>query len=292
MKVLILGADGMIGHKMAQSLYEEHGLEIILNSRSNSKILSQLYPECKIFKYDFLRDDINNFLEISAPDVIINAAGITIRRGADDIKKATLVNSVFPHKIDKWVSKFGKRLIHFSTDCVFSGKKGDYLDNDIPDAEDNYGKTKADGEINSKNTLTIRSTMIGREMFNKTELMEWVFSNKNKKIYGFKNAIYSGVTTLWMSKTVVKILKEFPSLTGTYNISSEPISKFDLISKINNRFKLNIDIEADNSIFYNKSLNSSKFFLKTNLEKPKWDKMLLRLFNDSIKNNKIYNLND
>jgi dTDP-4-dehydrorhamnose reductase len=290
MKVLILGADGMIGHKMAQSLSEEHGLEVILNSRSNSKILSQLYPKCKVYEYDFLKDDINNLLDIVTPDLIINAIGITIRRGADNINKASQINSVFPHKIDKWVSKFGKRLIHFSTDCVYSGKKGDYLDYDIPDAEDNYGKTKADGEINSENTLTIRSSMIGREMFNKTELMEWILSNKNKKICGFKNVVYSGVTSLWMSKTVVKIIKEFPSLNGIYNISSEPISKFDLISKINNCFELNIDIEADNSFFSNKSLNSSKFFLKTNLEKPNWDKMLLKLYNDSVESRNIYNL--
>tara|TARA_B100001175_G_C19469742_1_gene621100 strand:+ start:419 stop:1294 length:876 start_codon:yes stop_codon:yes gene_type:complete len=290
MKVLILGADGMIGHKMAQSLNEEYGLEIILNSRSKSKVLSQLYPKCKVYKYDFLKDDINNFLDIVTPDIIINALGITIRRGADDIKKAYQINSVFPHKIDKWVSKFSKRLIHFSTDCVYSGKKGDYLDHDIPDAKDNYGKTKADGEINSENTLTIRSSMIGREIFNKTELMEWIFSNKNKKIYGFNNVVYSGVTTLWMSKTVVKILKEFPDLSGIYNISSEPISKFDLISKINNCFELNIDIEADSSFFSNKSLNSNKFFLKTNFEKPNWDKMLLRLYQDNIENSNIYNL--
>ena len=290
MKVLILGADGMIGHKMAQLLNKELGLEIILNSRSNSKILSQLYPECKIYEYDFLKDDINNLLDIIEPDLIINAVGITIRRGVEDIKKASIINSFFPHKIDNWVSKFDKKLIHFSTDCVYSGNKGDYLDNDIPDAEDNYGKSKAIGEVNSKNTLTIRSSMVGREIFNKTELFEWVVSNKNKKINGFENVVYSGVTTLWMSKTVIKILKEFPDLTGIYNISSESISKFDLICKINNRFGLNIDIESDKSFFSNKSLNSNKFFLKTNLEKPNWDEMLLWLYNDSIENNNIYNL--
>ena len=233
MKVLILGADGMIGHKMAQSLNDKNGLEIILNSRSNSKILSQLYPKCKIYENDFLKDDINNLLDIVHPDFIINAVGITIRRGVEDFKKASLINSIFPHKIDNWASKFDKKLIHFSTDCVYSGKKGNYLDSDIPDAEDNYGKSKASGEINSENTLTIRSSMVGREIFNKTELLEWVVSNKNKKINGYENVIYSGVTTLWMSKTIVKILTKMPELNGIYNISSEPISKYDLISKIN-----------------------------------------------------------
>ena len=290
MKVLILGADGMIGHKMAQSLNKVHGIEIILNSRSHSKFLSQLYPKCSIYKYDFFKDDINNLLNITGPDLIINALGITIRRGAEDFQKASLINSIFPHKIDKWVTKFDKKLIHFSTDCVYSGSKGDYLDNDIPDAEDNYGKSKATGEVNSENTLTIRCSIIGREIFNKTELLEWVISNKNKKINGFKNVIYSGVTSLWMSKAIVKIFKEQPGLNGIYNVSSEPISKFDLISKINKHFKLNIDIDADSSFFSNKSLNSSKFFLKSNIDKPDWDEMLINLYNDSKKNKNLYNL--
>tara|TARA_A100001011_G_C14109207_1_gene756184 strand:+ start:84 stop:956 length:873 start_codon:yes stop_codon:yes gene_type:complete len=290
MKVLILGADGMIGHKMAQSLNEEDGLEIILNSRSNSKILSHLYPKCKIYKNDFLKDDINNLLDIVHPDFVINAVGITIRRGVEDFKKASLINSIFPNKIDNWASKFDKKLIHFSTDCVYSGKKGNYLDSDIPDAEDNYGKSKANGEISSENTLTIRSSMVGREIFNKTELLEWVVSNKNKKINGYENVIYSGVTTLWMSKTIVKILTKFPELNGIYNISSEPISKYDLICKINKHFKLNIDVEADRSFFSNKSLNSNKFFLKSKIEKPNWDEMLLNLYNDSKKNNNLYNI--
>ena len=290
MKVLILGADGMIGHKMAQSLNKEHGLEIILNSRSNSKILSQLYPNCKIYESDFLKDDINNLLDITHPDLIINAAGITIRRGVEDFNKANLINSIFPHKIDNWASKFDKKLIHFSTDCVYSGKKGNYLDNDIPDAEDNYGRSKANGEINSDNTLTIRSSMIGREIFNKTELFEWIISNKNKKINGFENVIYSGVTTLWMSKTIVKIIKELPELIGIYNIASEPISKFDLINKINKQFKLNIHVEADSAFFSNKSLNSNKFFLKSNIKRPNWDRMLLSLYNDSKENHNLYNL--
>ena len=132
--------------------------------------------------------------------------------------------------------------------------------------------------------------MVGREIFNKTELLEWVVSNKNKKINGYENVIYSGVTTLWMSKTIVKILTKLPELNGIYNISSEPISKYDLISKINKHFKLNIDIEADRSFFSNKSLNSNKFFLKSKIKKPDWDEMLLNLYNDNKKNNNLYNI--
>jgi dTDP-4-dehydrorhamnose reductase len=290
MKVLILGADGMIGHKMAQTLDEDKGIELILNSRSKSKNLKELYPSCKIYDYDFLEKDIEELLEKTNPDFVINAVGITIRRGVENIKTSSLINSIFPYKIEAWVSKNNKRSIHFSTDCVYSGKQGNYLDNDEPDSKDIYGITKGEGEVNSKNTLTIRSSMIGREIFNKTELLEWAISSRDKKIKGFDKTIYSGVTTLWMSKTISKILKYFPELSGIYNISSEPISKYDLITKINYHFKLNLDIVTDSSFFSNKSLNSNKFFSKTDLEKPDWDSMLASLYGDSLKNDNLYNL--
>ena len=132
--------------------------------------------------------------------------------------------------------------------------------------------------------------MIGREIYNKTELLEWVISNKNKKIVGFDNVIYSGVTTLWMSYAVNEIIKNFPDLYGLFNISSPPISKYDLITKINTYFKLQIEIERDSSNYSNKSLNSERFFSETNFKKPNWDEMLSDLYLDSEKNNNLYNL--
>ena len=291
MKVLIIGADGMIGHKIAQTLHE-NGFEIFLNSRSRSDILKKLYPSCKIFKFDFLKQKIHNLLDQINPDYIINTVGITIRRGSENLDKAIILNSELTKKIDVWCNLNNKRQIHFSSDCIFSGEKGNYDDYDISDAADNYGKTKANGEVNSNFTLTIRSSMIGREIFNKTELLEWVISNKNLKIKGFDKVIYSGVTTLWMSKILVKILREFNKLKGIYNISSEPISKHDLLKKINHYFDLNIDITSDISVSYNKSLNSNKFFYETDFEKPDWDKMLEELREDSLKFNDLYNLYD
>ena len=289
MKVLILGADGMIGHKIAQILHENE-FEIFLNSRSRSDILKKLYPSCQIFKFDFLKSKIDNLLDEVNPDFIVNSAGITIRRGSENLDKAIILNSELPKKIDVWCNSNNKRQIHFSSDCIFTGGKGHYDDYDISDATDNYGKTKANGEVNSNFTLTIRSSMIGREIFNKTELLEWVISNKNLKIKGFDKVIYSGVTTLWMSKILVKILREFNKLKGIYNISSEPISKHNLLKKINHYFDLNIDITNDPSISYNKSLNSNKFFRETDFEKPDWDEMLEELREDSLKLNDLYDL--
>jgi len=287
MKVLILGADGMIGHKMAQSLSH---FDLYLNSRSKSNYLQEYFPSSTLSNFDFLNQNIEDLLEKTLPDYIINAVGITIRRGASYNKETNFLNSQLPKKIDFWCKENQKKQIHFSTDCVFSGDKGNYNDLDLPDAKDNYGKSKGEGEINSNSTLTIRSSMIGREIYNKTELLEWVISNKNKKIKGFDNAIYSGVTTLWMSNTVNEIIKNNPDLFGIFNISSSPISKYDLITKINTYFNLNIEIERDSSYYSNKSLNSNKFFSETNFKKPNWDEMLSDLYLDSEKNKNLYSI--
>ena len=260
MKILILGGDGMIGHKMAQSLIN---FDLYLNSRSNSNYLKEHFPNSTLSDVDFLNQNIEELLNKILPDYIINAVGITIRRGASNNKKTNLINSQLPNQIDFWCKENQKKQIHFSTDCVFSGDKGNYNDLDLHDAKDDYGKSKGEGEINSNSTLTIRSSMIGREIYNKTELLEWVISNKNNKIKGFENVIYSGVTTLWMSNTVNEIIKNYPDLNGIYNISSSPISKYDLITKINTYFNLNIEIERDSSYYSNKSLNSDRFFFKT-----------------------------
>ena len=287
MKILILGADGMIGHKMAESFSH---FDLYLNSRSHSHYLQEHFPNSTFSNFDFLNQNIEDLLKKTSPDFIINAVGITIRRDASDNEETNLINSQLPKKIDFWCKENQKKQIHFSTDCVFSGDKGIYNDFDLPDAKDDYGKSKGEGEINSNSTLTIRSSMIGREIYNKTELLEWVISNKNKKIKGFDNVIYSGVTTLWMSKTVNEIIKNYPDLTGIYNISSPAISKYDLITKINTYFNLNIEIERDSSYYSNKSLNSDKFFSEINFKKPNWDEMLNDLYLDSEKNKNLYNL--
>ena len=287
MKILILGADGMIGHKIAQTLIN-HRHDIILNSRSRSAFLKKTFPNAQVIGFDLSLIKIKELLSNLNPELIINAVGITIRRGAQFDQTTNYINSILPHEIDLWCQENKKKLIHFSTDCVFSGKTGNYSDNDLPDAEDSYGKSKGLGEVSSSNTLTIRTSMIGRELFNKTELLEWVISNKNKKVSGFDMAIYSGVTTLWMSKTVFNIINQFPNLNGIWNISSKPISKLNLVKKINHHFKLNIDINKDSSFCSNKSLNSSRFFSETKYEIPNWDDMLSELFIDSNENANLY----
>ena len=287
MKVLILGADGMIGHKIAHSLQGD--FELILTSRRNILSDSIGVKNCKILFHDLITDSLDLLLLNTLPDVIINCAGITTRRGIDkNLKHTKILNSKLPHKLDSWADLNSKKLIHFSTDCVFSGSKGNYLDNDIADAEDIYGKTKAKGEVASPNTLTLRCSMIGRELFNFTELFEWLVKNKNKTIDGYSNVLYSGITTVRMGNILKKIINDKIDLSGIYNLSSIPISKYDLLFKLSNAFDLNVEINENNNIKSNKVLISKKFTEITGINPPNWDDLISEFKADCEKYKSLY----
>ena len=287
MRVLILGIDGMIDHKIAQSLSKDH--QLIGSSRKKIKPEDLGLKKCNLIFHDFCKHNTLNLLNETIPDVIINCAGITIRRGINENEFNTeLLNSNLPHILSDWVEANEKKLIHFSSDCVFSGKKGNYLDESEPDAVDTYGLSKSNGEVKSKKTLTIRCSIIGREIFNHTELFEWLFSMKNKKIEGYKNVIYSGVTSIWMGKLIKHILNDYFDLNGIYNISSIPISKYDLLNKLSESFNLNVDISANSNIKSNKVLISKKFTEITGINPPNWDDLIVEFKEDSDMYSTIY----
>jgi dTDP-4-dehydrorhamnose reductase len=281
MKILILGGDGMIGHKMAQVLSVQNH-EIFISVRESKDLtLKRISPKAKVFFNDFLKDSILDFLDKVNPDVIINAIGITIRRGAaENISDTIYLNSLFPHQISSWALTFKKRLIHFSTDCVFSGSEGSYLEDATPNALDYYGKTKGLGEINSKSSLTIRSSMIGPELYNKTELFEWIINNKEKEINGFSRVMYSGVTSVYMARLVADLIDNHKNLSGIYNIASKPISKFELLHLINDNFDLGLIINDNKTVISNKTLNASKIEKVIALQPPSWDELIIELKKD------------
>jgi dTDP-4-dehydrorhamnose reductase len=294
MRILILGGNGMIGHKMYQMISKvNEDTWVTLRNDLSTYIFSNIYNQEKVIEKIDL-SDFNKLLhtlnEIN-PDIILNACGITIRRGVEKIKSNTiLLNSVLPHFLNEWVSLNNKRLIHFSTDCVFSGKKGDYLDTDIKDAYDLYGSTKSLGEIvNSKYAITLRGSMIGRELENKTELFEWFLQQNNKNIKGFSEVIYSGISTIKMAEIVLMLINFYPNLTGIYNISSKPISKFDLLKMFKDQFNINANIEMDNSYTSNKNLISDKFFNEIGIEKPNWIDLIRQLKDDCLIYTNLYN---
>jgi len=279
----------MIGHKIYQSLSKTES-NLILTSRKAKESLPFDFDNVTLLKLDICKDDLNVFLKNYMPKIIINCIGVTTRRlDKLEINEVEYINSTFPKLLAAWAEETNNKLIHFSTDCVFNGNDGYYTEESLPDATDIYGSTKAAGEIkDQKNTLTIRTSMIGREIFNFTELLEWIFSNNLKAINGYKNAIYSGVTTLWMGELIKKIIFDKINLSGIYNISSTPISKYDLITKIKSYFNLNIEIIENTEYNTNKTLNSEKFQSKTGIKTPLWDEMLSALIKDCLENSKIY----
>ncbi|MBL4680588.1 MAG: SDR family oxidoreductase, partial [Pseudomonadales bacterium] len=183
------------------------------------------------------------------------------------------INALLPHKLSVLCKEIDARLIHISTDCVFSGKKGHYKEEDPADAVDLYGKTKFLGEVHEDNCLTLRTSVIGRELSRKKSLLEW-FLSQSGSVTGFKNAIFSGFTTLELGRIIEMMLLNYPSASGVYQVSSEPISKYDLLLLFREIFEHDIDITADEAFHCDRSLDSSRFRKEFNYQPPTWEAMI------------------
>lgn len=282
----------MIGHKMYQVLSKVYADTWVLFKKKTCEVASnEIFNQDKIIdNFDLIHlDKLHVILDSLMPDVIINAAGITIRRGINENQyRSIMINAALPHFLDNWTKINKKRLIHFSTDCVFSGKKGFYSEESVTDAEDRYGKTKALGEVISSNSLTLRGSMIGRELENKTELLEWFLAQKETNIKGYTNVIYSGITTFRMANYVKNIISDFPFMHGLYNISSVSITKHELINLFNTSFNNGNSIYPDDTYASNKDLDSDKFYRETGWQKPCWNELIAELLIDSQTNLKYY----
>lgn len=287
MKILIFGAGGMIGHQMFRVLSKHNFLVFgtLKKSYEDYSQFSLFQKENSFENLDILdKSEVLKVLTFLKPEVVLNCVGVTLRKAEiKDEKYCSQVNTEFPHFLDKWCSNHQSYLIHFSTDCVFSGKSGPYSEESRPDATDVYGVTKAKGELYTNTALTLRGSMIGRELFGKTELLEWALSQKNKSIKGYSGALYSGVTTSVMAGLVAKILKQPERLTGLYQVSSEPISKYELLVLINAAFKLNMLIGKDESYTTEKILTHEKLKRKLGFGCPSWTEMVDELAKDLFK---------
>ena len=171
-------------------------------------------------------------------------------------------------------------MIHFSTDCVFDGVKGAYEESDTSNATDLYGRTKYLGEVSSPGSLTLRSSIIGRELYNDTSLFEWFLAQEGKKIRGFAKAMYSGVTTVRMSNLVKDLILDHPDLSGMYHVSGPWISKYDLLLLARDIFELNIEIERDEDFDIDRTLVGDRFAADSGFAAPSWEEMLAELAAD------------
>ena len=284
MSILVFGATGLIGNRLVRTLSED--FDVFGTTRQfkfpNPKFYQLLKKENWLIISDLKRMfEIETKIKLLKPNVIVNCLGITKQKaGAFDIQECVTVNALFPHQLSTICRELDIRLIHFSTDCVFSGQKGNYTEDDIPDPTDTYGRTKVLGELLNDHDLTIRTSFVGREISSFKNLFEWVIQNKNKKVQAYPNAIYSGLTTHALSQIIKTIIIKQPTLSGLRHVGSEPVSKYELLSNLNRELALKMDIQKDESFICDRSLNSDSFRKETLIKIPNWSEMIKEFIDD------------
>jgi dTDP-4-dehydrorhamnose reductase len=284
MNVLVLGATGMLGHKLMQVL--SHRFKVTGTVRgpattyADHPVLRQM-PLLGNVRAENL-DSVVHALASARPDAVINCIGIVKQLPvAKDPLLSITINALFPHRLARLCQTAGTRLIHISTDCVFSGRKGNYLESDVADAEDLYGRTKFLGEVSYDGCLTLRTSMIGRELKTSHGLIEWFLSQEGKTIRGYKRAIFSGFTTNALAEIITQIITDHLDMQGVWHVASEPISKFELLSLVKQVYGLDIQIESDETVVIDRSLNADRFRRAIGFVAPSWSDMIERMYLDS-----------
>ena len=284
MRILILGGSGMLGHRLWINLSKEHEVWVTVRGDGSE------FPDVPEFPRQFIRPmvDALNFDQVVRafasiqPDLVINCIGLIKQMGhlARDPLFSISLNAMLPHRISMVCRTAKIRMIHISTDCVFNGKKGNYLESDPSDAEDLYGRTKFLGEVSYPHCITLRTSIIGREIKNRLGLIEWFLSQQGT-IHGYRKAIYTGFTTDELSRIISDYVIPHSSLSGVMNVSSEKISKYDLLMLAKKAFKKDIEIIPDDEFFCDRSLDSSRFRQLTGYQPPSWENMIQELANIS-----------
>ena len=277
-KVLILGATGMLGHALFTLLSERGDMEVHATARRRAG-LSRWFPPDLAAKIHggVSADDFGSVLRAldeAAPDVVVNGIGVIkqLPESQDPIV-AISINALFPHRLALACKAVGARVVHVSTDCVFSGEKGNYSEDDLPDAPDLYGRTKLLGEVAGPGCMTLRTSIIGHELVGRRGLLEWFLSQEGK-VEGFANAIFSGFPTVEIARVVAERIIPDEGLTGLYHVSSAPISKYDLLRLVAERYGKTIEIGRQEEFRCDRSLDSGRFRRATGYEPPPWPQMV------------------
>lgn len=289
-KVMILGVTGMLGSMLLDVLSNDFKFITLGTIRSKNKI--NLLPKrlrkniiCGVNAEDL--SELNNLLYEHKPEIVINCIGLIKQLSqSNDPLLAFPINTLLPHRLSQICSNIDARLIHISTDCVFKGDKGMYSEKDIPDATDIYGISKRFGELDIRNAITLRTSIIGHELNSSYGLIEW-FLSQTESVNGYTNVIFSGLTTLELAHIIIDKIIPNRELSGLFNISSEAISKYDLLCLVAKIYKKNILINKDSTVKINRSLNSEKFKNITNYIFKSWPEMVSMMFKYEMKRRKI-----
>lgn len=286
-KVLILGASGMLGSAMFRSFHAAGTYHVRATTRSTShfRFFSEDERRCLLASVDVLDNDaLVSLLESTKPDVVINCIGLIKQlTSAKDPLVALPINALFPHRLARLCRLVGARMIHVSTDCVFSGSSGNYSEQSKADADDLYGKSKLLGEVvEYDNAVTLRTSIIGRELATANSLVDWFLSQEGE-VRGFTKAIFSGLPTNELADVVSRVVIPNAGLTGLFHVSADPISKYDLLRLIAAEYNKDIKILPDDGVVIDRSLNSSKFLAATGYKAANWSKLIEQMRNTDFR---------
>lgn len=274
----------MLGHKAFNHFSKSSDFETFGTLRNSSDVKKFFFKSDNIESI-FSNIDVLNInsvfelIEKTNPDIILNCVGVIkqIKESKNPLLSIE-INSLFPHKVANFIKNSKTRLIHISTDCVFSGEKGNYIESDYSDAKDLYGMTKYLGElVNYSNCVTLRTSIIGSELKTKLSLFEWFLAQKGS-VNGYTNAIYSGFPTTELINIIENYIIPNPSLSGLYNVASDPISKYELLKIIAKVYNKEITINSYEEFKNDKSLNCDKFISDFKFKKKSWPHMILEMY--------------
>jgi dTDP-4-dehydrorhamnose reductase len=286
-RVLVVGGTGMLGHKAARVLATDSSFEVHCSIRapqppSGVATAGVIYhPGVDLSTGTSI---LRSTLERVRPHIIVNAVGAIKQKRLDEALDETFfINGTLPHALTLLDPTARAKVVHFSTDCVFVGDRGGYRESDEPDSEDLYGRSKACGELRYGRHLTIRTSIIGFEIAGHLSLLSWLFRQRpGTPLRGFNRAIFSGLPTVTLSRTLRDILALHPEISGLYHVASRPIDKMDLLSRISTRFGLGHQFTPDPSVQIDRSLDDSRFRALSGTATPKWDELIEELHEDYV----------
>lgn len=280
MKILVMGASGMLGNAMLRVMAESGEHEVIGTARSSSLFRYLPAGLAASFWTDVNVEDVDaltNVIGQVRPDVVINCIGLVKQLAqAEDPLCVLPINAILPHRLARLCGLLGARLVHVSTDCVFNGRRGNYLESDPADAEDLYGRSKLLGEVDYPNAITLRTSIIGHELASAHGLIGW-FLSQQQPVKGYRQAVFSGMPTVELSRVVRDMVLPRPELRGLYHVAAEPINKYELLQLVANAYGKEIAIEPDDRLVIDRSLNADLFRRATGYVSPPWPELVARM---------------
>lgn len=276
--VLVLGATGMLGNAMLRLLGDSPGIHVVGSARSIAgvRLLRKDLQDLVHVGVDAENPDaLAKLLGLVRPHVVINCIGLIKQLvDADDPPAAIAINSLLPHRLSRLCSLMGARLVHISTDCVFAGTRGLYREDDVPDAQDLYGRSKLLGEVtNEDHAVTLRTSFIGHELATAHGLVGWFLAQEGS-VQGYRKAVFSGLPTVELARIIRDHVLPHPSLSGLYQVSANPIDKLTLLQLVAAEYGHDIDIVTNERVTIDRSLDSTRFRSATGYQPPNWDELV------------------